>query len=249
MALIEGANLESSPMIGRLRSSLFDIAFAAVTTLWALPIPILILFGNPPRVIRRFARGWAHSVLALLRWIVGISYDIRGRENLPPEPCLIVCNHQSTWETIAFSALFPDVALVAKEELRKIPIFGWYIKHAPMILIDRDAGASAIRKMAEASREALKHGRSVAIFPEGTRSGPDERVDFKRGVQLLYHVLDVKVLPVALNSGRFWPSGKVIKRPGTIRVSCLPVIPPGLNAAHFLAQVQTCVDQERQRLR
>ncbi|RFB81517.1 lysophospholipid acyltransferase family protein [Methylovirgula sp. 4M-Z18] len=248
MALLEGANLETHAAVGRLRSLLFNICFASVTALWAVPIPFLALFGSPSRAVRMMARNWARMVLALLHWIVDISYEVEGRENIPAEPCLIVCNHQSTWETIAFNVLFPNVTLVAKEELGKIPVFGWYLKRAPMILIDRDAGAAAIRKMAEASRKALAQGRSVVIFPQGTRADADDKVDFKRGVQLLYHVLDVKVLPVALNSGRFWPSGKGEKHAGKIRVSCLPVISPGLNAAHFLSQVQTSVELERQRL-
>src|SRR4051794_4027459 len=107
------------------------------------------------RAVRRTARAWARGTLRLLGWCVGLTYVEEGQENIPTEPCLIVANHQSTWETFAFLALVPDVAIVAKQELLGIPVFGWFLRNAPMILIDRESGTKAVRKMVDESRTAL----------------------------------------------------------------------------------------------
>jgi 1-acyl-sn-glycerol-3-phosphate acyltransferase len=169
---------------------------------------------------------------------------VRGAANRPDEPCLIVANHQSTWETIATLALFPDVAIVAKRELLRIPVMGWYLRRSPMIVIDRDEGGKALREMTALSRAAMAEGRSVLIFPEGTRMPVDEPLRFKRGVELLYRTLGAPALPVALDSGRCWPKASHLKMPGTITLSILPPIPAGLSAAVFARRVEAAIEAE-----
>jgi 1-acyl-sn-glycerol-3-phosphate acyltransferase len=160
---------EVPPVAERLRSKLFDMALVFWTALFAPAVVALAIWGAPERAVRRTARAWARGTLRLLGWCVGLTYVEEGRENIPSEPCLIVANHQSTWETFAFLALVPEVAIVAKQELLTIPIFAWFLRKAPMILIDRDSGTTALRKIVDESRVALSRGRSVLIFPEGTR--------------------------------------------------------------------------------
>jgi 1-acyl-sn-glycerol-3-phosphate acyltransferase len=142
-------------------------------------------------------------------------------------------------------ALFPDIAIVAKRDLLSIPVFAWFLRNAPMILIDRDGGMKSVRKLVEDSREALASGRSVLIFPEGTRRSVSAPIEFKRGIEILYAKLDRKVLPVALNSGHFWSPQHRYKRAGTIRVSYLDPIEPGLGGPEFTRRSQRILEAAR----
>jgi 1-acyl-sn-glycerol-3-phosphate acyltransferase len=234
--------------VQRIRS----IAFIGVWAVWtALFVPVMlaiILAGSRPSWVRSASRVWAKGFLAALHQLVGLTYRERGRENIPLAPCLIVANHQSTWETIAFLVLCPDVAIVTKHELLTVPVFGWFLRRSPMIVIDRESGSKAIRTMVDESAKALAQGRSVLIFPEGTRSDPLVPVEFKRGVELLYAKLDRAVLPVAVNSGHFWGSGQMNKRSGAIRVSYLDPIPPKMPPRVAMKQAEQAIQAELNRL-
>jgi 1-acyl-sn-glycerol-3-phosphate acyltransferase len=229
-----------------IRSKAFDILLGIWTGVFGLFIPVLMLVGTP-RTMRRMSRNWARGVLFLLRHVVGLTYVELGRENRPAAPCIVLCNHQSTWETIAMTVLFPNVAIVAKQELLRIPVFGWYLRQQPMITIDRGSATQAIRRMVEGAKVALAEDRPVLVFPEGTRKPPDEPIEFRRGVEMLYSRLDVPVLPIVVNSGRFWTSGAP-KRPGTITVSYLPLLPPGLSGAEMIRQASAAMEAERLRI-
>jgi 1-acyl-sn-glycerol-3-phosphate acyltransferase len=230
--------------VQRARSKLFDILLALWTALFTPALAVLWICGSPKRAVRVTSRLWSRGILFGLRWVVGLDYVERGRENIPAEPCLIVANHQSTWETLAFLVLFPDVAIVAKRELLTIPVFSWFLRKSPMILIDRESGSKAVRKMIDESRAALAHGRSVLIFPEGTRKSAASPIEFKRGVELLYAKLDRAVLPVALNSGLFWGPDTPYKRAGAISVSYLSPIPPGLPGDEFTRKAEQLLQAE-----
>ncbi|MGR3592177.1 MAG: lysophospholipid acyltransferase family protein [Limimaricola soesokkakensis] len=230
------------------RSRLFDLLLAVWTALFGLAVPVLTLLRARDRTIRAATRYWARGVLFGLKHVVGLDYVERGREALPEEPCLIVCNHQSTWETIAFLLLVPDVAIIAKDELIRIPVFGWYLRRSPMIIIDRDAGMRSLKAMVDESRAVLAQGRSVLIFPEGTRGSGKDELTFKRGVGMLYSRLDVPVVPVAVNSGKFWGRNLPYKRPGTITVSYRPVISSGLSTKDFIKAAEDAVEAGRENL-
>ncbi|KQP54166.1 acyl-phosphate glycerol 3-phosphate acyltransferase [Methylobacterium sp. Leaf399] len=232
----------------RLRSVTFNLYWAAWTALFLVPLVVLALCGSPERPIRAATRLWARGILYGLRRIVGLTYVEEGREHIPSEPCLIVANHQSAWETLAFLVLIPDVAIVAKRELVAIPVVGWFLKRSPMIIIDRANGSQALRTMIDQSREAIAQGRSVLMFPEGTRGEIGEPVQFKRGVELLYARLGLPVLPVAVNSGLYWPSGGA-KRPGKVIVRYLDALAPGLSSAGFMSATQDAIDRELDRWR
>src|SRR5690349_3094295 len=229
----------------RIRSILFDLLLALWTGLFIPFLAFLWLFGSPERSVRLAYRLWAGGVLNSLKWLVGLTYAERGQHKIPDGPCLIIANHQSTWETLAFLVLFPDVAIVAKQELLTIPVVSWFLRKSPMILIDRESSSKAIRKMVEDSQAALAQGRSVLIFPEGTRKPASEPIEFKRGVELLYATLSRPVLPVALNSGHFWGPSRSYKRAGTISVSYLDPIPPGLAAREFMRRAEHLLEAER----
>jgi len=231
-----------------LRSKLFDVLFALWTALFGLAVPVLWLCGSPPTAIRSATRMWVRGALFGLKHVVGLRYEERGRENIPREPCLIVANHQSTWETLASLLLFPDVAIVAKQELLAIPVFGWYLRRSPMIVIDRETGPKSLREMIQQSQSALAEGRSVLVFPEGTRRLVTDRVEFKRGAELLYAKLKVPVLPMALNSGDFWSPEERCKRSGVITVSYLEPILPGLPGAAFTHRAEDALESAKNRL-
>ncbi|WP_084327241.1 lysophospholipid acyltransferase family protein [Salinarimonas rosea] len=226
------------------RSRAFDLYLALWTGLFGLAIPIFALLGSPRPAIRAATRVWVRGAFLGLRAIVGLGHVERGRENVPAGPCLVVANHQSTWETFAALVLFPDVAIVAKQELLQIPVFGWYLRRSGMIVIDRASGGKALREMIEQSRATLAEGRSVLIFPEGTRRAPSDPIVFKRGAELLYKALGVPALPMAVDSGLYWRS-RSPRRAGTIRVTYAAPIAPGLSASAFAETAEAALEAAR----
>jgi 1-acyl-sn-glycerol-3-phosphate acyltransferase len=231
-----------------LRSRLFDLVFVLWTSLFAPGIPVLWLCGSPEAAVRLATRVWARGVLFGLRYTIGLNYLEQGRQPPTGRPHLIVSNHQSMWETLAFLLIFPDVTVIAKHELLRIPVFGWYLKHSPMIIIDRESGPNALRRMIEQSQKMSTMGRSVLVFPEGTRMPTTEPVRFRRGVELLYARLGLPVLPIAVNSGLYWSPFQRYKLPGTIIVSYLEPIKPGLTPLEFTRRVEANIGAEARRL-
>ena len=163
-------------------------------------------------------------------------------------PAIIASKHQSAWETLTFHALIPDVAVGLKEELTRIPVFGWYLLRAGNIKIDRGAGSRAIRSLIEGAKRAAADGLCVLIFPEGTRRAPGDPPDYKPGVAALYGALRLPVVPVALNSGMFWRRREFTKHPGRIVVEFLEPIPAGLDRKHFMARLERAIEDATARL-
>jgi len=229
-----------------IRSLLFNLLFFV----WTLLLSILLLpaLALPRQATVRIYRFWARSVVLLLRWVVGLDYQVRGTANIPREPALFAYKHQSAWETIVFALLVPDFAGVLKRELTLIPLFGWYVAKLAMIPIDRGAAASALRRMVRRARQRLAEGRSITVAPEGTRTAPGQRRPYLPGVAALYRELGVPVVPVALNSGLFWGRRQFVKRPGTITVEFLEPIAPGLDRRAFLAELAERIETAAERL-
>lgn len=228
------------------RSLLFNVLFYVTTTLF-------VVVGSP---LLFAPRGWAMAALKvhsnfelwLLRTIVGTKVEVRGRENIPQGPCLVASKHQSAWETFALIPIFRDPALLMKRELFFIPFHGWFSRKFEMISVDRDKGPSALRRMLREAKKRIDDGREIIIFPEGTRRPPGAPPDYKTGIILLYDALGVPCLPVALNSGLFWPRRSVICRPGTIVVEILKPIPPGLPRDEFLRRLEAAIEGASGRL-
>jgi|TARA_R110002167_G_scaffold16828_1_gene65218 1-acyl-sn-glycerol-3-phosphate acyltransferase len=241
-ALLVAARTEGQ--VSTLRSLIFGALWGLWTVLFGLAIPFLWIARAKPSTVRMLSRVWARGVLSMLVGIVGLRHRERGREHVSRTPGLIVSNHQSTWETLAALVMFPDVAIVAKQELLHIPVMGWYLTNSPMILIDRASASAALREMTLQGRAALAAGRPVLIFPEGTRKAVGEPIVFRRGVEFLYKALGVPALPVVLDSGRFWSVGGLPKRAGIITVSFLEPISPGLSTKDFTRTAQASMHAE-----
>ncbi len=217
------------------RSLAFNLAFYVATTLIAIGgLPTLV----SRRGVIRLAQVWGHVTLWLLRVVGGITVEFRGVENIPPGPLLVAAKHQSALETLALVTAFPDFAYILKRELLWIPLIGWFLSRSGMVAIDRSKGARAMAAMNEAAAQAIRDGRQLIIFPEGTRRPPGAPPAYKLGITHLYAALGVPCLPVALNTGLHWPRRRLVRRPGTSVIEFLAPIPPGLDRARFLEVVQ-----------
>jgi len=235
-------------MLQAFRSLLFDLAFWSWTTvvlLLALPVAPFMSAA----AMRRFAAFWMTGVHFLLRTIVGIRHRIVGLERLPPGPVIIASKHQSAWETLVFHTIRPDCVIGLKHELTRIPVFGWYLRIAGNITIDRGGSARALRSLTKGAKAAVAEGLSVLIFPEGTRTAPGAPPDYKPGVAAVYAACGVPCVPVALNSGIYWGRGSGgRKRPGTITLEFLESIPPGMPRKLFMAELQKRIELATARL-
>lgn len=229
-----------------LRSLLFNIAFYA--NLIARLVLYLPLLALPRQWLMAGVRDWARSSLWLMRVIAGTKAEFRGMENVPPGGLLIAAKHQSLWETFALLTITKDPAFVLKRELSWLPFFGWYALKARMIPVDRGKGAVALATMTARVGAQIALGRQIIIFPEGTRRPPGAPPSYKYGLVHLYHTLSVPCLPVALNSGLYWPRRQFIRRPGTIIVECLPVIAPGLSRTTFRDTIAADIEEVSNRL-
>ncbi len=233
-------------MLILLRSILFNIAFYLNTVFWL--IVALPAFFMPYRVVIWIAKSWGRVNLVLLRLIAGIDVEWRGVEKIPSGPLIVAAKHQSAWETFALLTLFDNPLFILKRELQWIPVFGWLLIKGRMVAIDRRRGKEALAAMNERARVELADGRQVIIFPEGTRRPAGAEPRYKFGVAHIYEAEGVPCLPVALNSGLFWPRRSVLRRPGTVVVDILDPIPPGQNKEAFFARVQETIETATNRL-
>ncbi len=222
------------------RSLLFQVLFYAWTVL--LCVAYLPLLLGPRRWLQRAAAAWLRSSLALLAATAGLRYRVEGREHLPPGPCIVAAKHQSMFETMVFHQILADPSYVLKVELTRIPLFGWYLKKAGSIAVDRKAGARALKDMVAQAQAAVGRGQQLVIFPEGTRTAPGETRRYHPGVAVLYEALKLPVVPVALDSGHFWRRRSFAKRAGTITIRILPALAPGLERRAFLAHLSETIE-------
>lgn len=222
--------------------------FQLSTIVWAIPC-LLIGPWLPFPHRYRFLTAWGRFNVRTLRWFCGLRYRVLGRDNLPDGAAVILSNHQSTWETLAFQEIFPPHVYVLKRELMRIPFFGWTMSLIGPIAIDRGSGRRAMQQMVTQGRDRLAKGRWVLLFPEGTRVAPGEQRPFKQGGAVLATETGYPVVPVAHNAGHFWPRKALVKRPGEVTVSIGPAIATaGKTAAEVNAEAQDWIRGEMQRL-
>src|SRR6202795_4039464 len=229
-----------------LRSLVYNVLFYALLVFWILiAIPTYLM---PRRAIMTVAKNWARSSIWLLRVICNTRVEYRGLEKIPQGPLIVASKHQSMWETFALLQFFDQPLYILKRELKWIPLFGWYLIKSNMIGINRGAGGRSLLEMTRRAGEEVRRGRQLIIFPEGTRTPVDAPPQYKTGIAQIYVDCGVPCLPVALNSGLFWPRRTFMRYPGTLVVEFLDPLPPGLSRREFIARVSTVIEEATGRL-
>jgi len=229
-----------------IRSILFNVVFYLNLMFWmVVAIPTFLMSY---RAIMQVAKLWGLTSLFWLRVICGIKAEFRGVEKIPPGALIVAAKHQSAWETFALLWMFHDPAFILKRELRWIPLFGWFTWKGRMVPVDRGAGSQGLAAMNERAWQELARGRQLIIFPEGTRRPVGAEPKYKYGIVHLYAGAGVPCLPIALNSGLFWPRRTFLRVPGTVVVEILDPIPPGLDKEAFAARLHNDLETATARL-
>ena len=224
-----------------IRSSVFLLGMV-LSTLIAVPITFILL-ALPFPVRFRLVSNWARFNLWWLHTTCNITPEIEGLENIIDQPAIIMCKHQSTWETLVIQLLFPPQVWILKRELLWIPIYGWGLATMRPIAIDRSLGVRSLRQIVRQGVERLNSGLWVVVFPEGTRTAPGERQKYHPGGGMLAEKSGCPVIPIAHNAGYLWPRNSFLKWPGTIRmVIGAPVQTRGKKAAQITREVEEWIE-------
>ena len=223
-----------------LRSLIFHAAFYLTTAALAiLGLPILLMDRHR---VQAYAKFWTGSAVWLVEKICGTKIVWRGLENLPRGGCIIAAKHQSTLEAMALTTKGADFSYILKRELMAIPVFGWYLKGAGQVAIDRAKRGQALPDLTRQVREAIAEGRQMIIFPEGTRKPAGAPPEYKSGVGYLYTDSGAVCVPVALNTGLYWPRRGVSVHPGRVTIAFLEPIAPGLDKQSFLQLLEERIE-------
>jgi 1-acyl-sn-glycerol-3-phosphate acyltransferase len=218
----------------------FNLTFLMIVTLptWFLPqwYPV------------QMSKLWGTTSLWLLRVICGVKVEWRGLEKLPPGAVIVAAKHQSAWDTFALITRLDNPTAVVKRELMWIPLFGWYMWRCGIIPVDRGAGREVMARLIERTRAAMRRGQQLVLFPEGTRRAPGAEPDYKLGIVQIYAACETPCVPVALNSGLFWPRRSFLRYPGTIVVEILDPIPAGLQRGAFFRRMTQEIEAATARL-
>ena len=230
------------------RSSLFAAGQVLLTLLFS-PIALAALV-LPYRTRYRVVMRWTFLNIWWLEVTCGLRYRVEGLENIPGRPTIVLCKHQSAWETLVLPRYFSPQTWVLKRELLRIPFFGWGLATLRPIAIDRAAGRSAMDQVLEQGRRRLTEGIWVVVFPEGTRVAPGTRRRYRLGGAVLAERTGNVVVPVAHNAGDYWPRRGFLKRPGTIRlVIGEPIVSEGRSAAEINARAAEWIESTVHALR
>ncbi len=222
-----------------LRSILFYLGYSLATLVWGT-LSVLIGWVLPSRARFQFIIGaWTRICLWWLKVTCGIRHEIIGRENIPDTPCVVLCRHESTWETLFLQTLLAPQATIIKRELLWIPFFGWAFALNKPIAIDRGTPRSALKRLITVGKARLAEKIWVVLFPEGTRMPSGEIGRFQVGGAALASAAEAPVLVIAHNAGTCWPAHELQKKPGTIVVRILPPFQTiGLDSKSIVAEAQ-----------
>jgi 1-acyl-sn-glycerol-3-phosphate acyltransferase len=230
-----------------IRSFVFLILQIFITLIYASLT--VLTFPFHPLTRYRFISGWAFIIMWLLRVLCNIRTEVRGVENIQKEPCIVMCKHQSAWETIALQTVFPPQVWVLKRELLWLPFFGWGLAMASPIAINRSEGREAVKQLLRQGKQRMEAGFSVVIFPEGTRIPYGKRGKYKIGGSLLAASSGAPIVPVAHNAGRLWGRNSFLKYPGVVTLSIgAPIYPANLKADEINQRVESWIENEIQQL-
>lgn len=227
-----------------LRSAIFFLSMAVSAFVWCFVCMACAMF---PYNVRYYVTSrWNVFNIWVGKTVCGIRYQVRGLENQPDRPLIVLSKHQSAWETIfLLIALRKPLVFVFKRELILVPFFGWGLGLLRMIPINRKKGTDAFRQVAEIGKKRLADGQWIIMFPEGTRTPVGGKGKYKTGGTRLALDTGVDVLPIAHNSGECWPKNSFIKKPGLITVSIgKPISSAGKTADELMAEVEAWIEAE-----
>jgi 1-acyl-sn-glycerol-3-phosphate acyltransferase len=232
-----------------------SLIFSIFVNAWGAIIPIIYLIpayiSRDKKIADKGAKIWSIGVFWMLKKICKIDYKIIGKKNILTEPCIYACKHQSMWETVIMHLIIDRPVYAYKKELELIPFYGWFLKFMSGIKVDRKGGAKSLKNVINQAKKYLSRGQSVIIFPQGTRvpvDGSIEEYPYQAGITALYNSCDVKVVPVALNSGFFWSKEKFMKKSGTIIIEFLPAIEFGLRKEEFNQKLISTIEEKSKNL-
>lgn len=224
--------------------------YAVGQTLSTLVMGPLMVLATPLDFRWRYglANTWVRFNLGVLRYVCGLRFEVHGAENIPLQNGVILCKHQSAWETLALQVIFPPLSFILKQELLKIPVWGWAMATQEPIAIDRQAKTAAIKQVLRDGEDRLQKGRWVVIFPEGTRVSPGERGKYNSSGAALALRAGCPIVPVAHNAGVYWAKNGFLKYPGTIQVHIGSVIFPaeGENSTALMQRVEDWIEARMQ---
>jgi len=232
------------------RSILFNIFFFAGSVFWSIALLWTLLLPEKEcsRIVSFVYGGY---IILIERYIMGLKLKMKGLEHLPPKgPYIIAAKHQSAFETLNLPYMknlgYP--AIILKKELTRVPVWGWYFSGMGQIAIDRGSGTEAMNSIVRGCKRALESGRSVIIFPQGTRVAPGAVKPYKIGIAKVYRDVHVPIVPLALNSGMFWGRNAFFKKSGTVTFEFLPAIPPGLPPLQMMERLEKEIEDASNKL-
>ncbi|PZQ46116.1 MAG: 1-acyl-sn-glycerol-3-phosphate acyltransferase [Micavibrio aeruginosavorus] len=235
-----------------IRSILFNIIFYGIWT------PLICLCLMPSLLLPRKGTAWVAALyqsgaLALAKYVLNLDFELRGIENRPPAgtPYLVASKHQSAFETLMLYRLFGDPTIILKKELQSIPVFGWFLKKLEFIFIDRGNRSDAAQSLYEGAKKMREQKRPIIIYPQGTRTGVDVAASekpYKGGIVKLYNEVNLPILPIAINTGLYWPRNSFWKYSGKAIIEFLPLIPAGQPSDDLLKRLETSIENASQRL-
>ena len=224
----------------RIKSLLFMLwLYGSMFVMSIVCSPALLM---PRRASVAIIKLWARWTMSMVRLLCGIRIEFRGLEHKPVGPALIAGKHLSMLDTIAPFLILDDPCYVLKEELIKLPFFGWFAARSGMVAVRREDAAKALKKMVADCRDRLTEARQIIIFPEGTRSELGDDPDYKPGVAALYRDLEVPCHLLATNSGVYWPAHGIDRRPGVVVYEFLPPLPAGLKRPELMRQMREQIE-------
>lgn len=230
-----------------LRTSVFYLGYSALTVWFSLTG--LLFCWLPYRARITYLGWWNFAVMKWLGFICGVHYRVHGHERLPTGPCVILSKHQSQWETFYLQVMKQPIVTVLKKELLNVPFFGWGLRLLEPIAIDRNNPKQALKQIMELGQQRLAEGRSVMVFPEGTRTPPGQVGNYARSGATLAARAGVPIVPVAHNAGVYWPARKFLKYPGTINVIIGPPIDTaGRDGRELTAAAKQWIEGEMQKM-
>lgn len=233
-----------------LRSTLFNFLFFMLNFIACLIcLPFLL---TSRKTTFKMIRTYLRSILLLEKIVLGLDYEVRGLENLPADGSYIIAaKHQSAYETMKLHLLFEDPAIVLKQELLRIPLWGRFLARIDPIAIDRKSGKEAVAQVIDGARRVMKQNRPIVIFPQGTRVYPWQTVadrPYKIGLARMHEATGMPVVPMALNTGMFWPKHRWIKKPGKVVFEFLPPVDAKLGVYEVIRDVEQRVEQATREL-